>query len=82
MLKRLDESKFLSNLLENVSNFVAKYRGLPILAGIALVFLGTVLLGANVFVESKAIEFVGIIIQGGGILTALIGIALATAIGE
>jgi len=82
MLKRIDESKLLSNLLENVSNFGAKYKGLPIIAGIVLVFLSIIIQGIEVFVGSQALEFVGVITQGGGILIALIGIVIATPLGE
>lgn len=82
MLKRIDESKFLSNLLERVSDFGAKYKGLPIVIGIALVFIGTVILGVDVFAKSELLEFVGVIAQGGGILIALIGLVIAIPLGE
>jgi hypothetical protein len=82
MLKRIDRSPWLSKLLEKTSNLLAKQRGLPVVLGIALVIIGFVLQAANVYLESKSIQLVGVVMHNGGVLIALIGLLLANPLGK
>jgi hypothetical protein len=82
MLKRIDRSPWLSKLLEKTSNLLAKQRGLPVVIGIALVIIGFVLQAANVYLESKGIQLVGVVMHNGGVLIALIGLLLANPLGK
>lgn len=82
MVRRIDKSRRLSRLLDNVSTGFARQRGLPIVIGIALVIVAFVLQALNVFVESNLIELLAVILQNGGILTALIAMALTVPVGK
>jgi hypothetical protein len=82
MWKIIDESRFLSRFLERLSNTLAKQRGLPVVIGIFLVIVSLVVQGINVYADSKILELIGVIVQHLGLLSALIGLLLAEALGE
>lgn len=82
MLRRIDQSRFLSKTLERISNFVAKYRGLPVVVGIILVILSMVVQSVDVYAENNTIELAGVILHNLGVLIALIGLLVAIPLGK
>lgn len=82
MLKRLDESQLLSNIIQKLSNSLARQRGLPVIVGIVLVVISLVIQSVDVFAESNLLELLGVITHNGGVLIALIGLLLATPLGK
>ncbi len=82
MLKRIDESKFLSRIIDGLSETVARQRGLPVVAGIALVIVAFVVQLLNVYANNTLLELAGVILQNVGILAALIGMAVSAALGK
>ncbi len=82
MFKRLDESTFLTQLLERVSDFLARRRGLPILFGLFLVVVSFLLQSINVFSPSQLLEFLGVACLHVGVLLALIGLLMAEVLGQ
>lgn len=82
MFKRIDESNWLANRIANLSEFMAKRRGLPVVIGIGLVIISFVLQLLDVYAESQLLHLIGVITQNVGILTALIGLLLADPLGK
>lgn len=82
MFQRIDQSRFLSQLLDRISNLAARQRGLPVVVGIALLFFGFILQLITFFVPIPLLAFIAILCNGIGILTALIGLLLATPLGK
>jgi len=80
-MKRLDRSSILIKLISNVSSWLSKQRGLPIVIGIIFIAGGGVLELVNVAFDSQLVAIVEIIFRNFGILTALIGIALLEPLG-
>jgi hypothetical protein len=82
MFRRIDESRLLARLLEGTSNFLARYRGLPIITGIILIVVSLVVQSADVYLESRMLTLVGVITHNLGVLIALIGLLVSTPIGK
>jgi len=82
MRKWLDQDEGLSELIRNLSNGLAKQQGLIPVIGIAAAVLGLLFLLANVFVGNSLLAFLGILLQGGGIIAALIGLLLIEPLGQ
>jgi len=82
MFKRIDESPFLVKLLARVSNYLARRKGLPILVGVLLILLATILELVNIAVASSALEVVHVLLHGGGLLLSLVGVLLAEPLGK
>ena len=82
MLKRIDGSKFLNNILQTVSNTIAAKRGLPVVIGIAFIILSLLIQSVNVFAETDFLELIGVIAHHVGVLIALIGLLLSNALGD
>ena len=82
MWKRIDESPTLNQLIKFLSNSLAQQRGLVPVIGVGLVMIGWILLLVNVFIESRWLEFPGILLQGLGVMAALIGLLLAEPLGK
>jgi hypothetical protein len=82
MFRRIDESRFLSNLLQQTSNMIAKRRGLLPVIGIALVIVSLILQSSNIFIDSSLLSLIGVIVHHAGVLIALIGLLLITPIGK
>lgn len=81
MLRRLDRSSFLLRSLQAISNYFAKRRGLLVLWGIFLVFLGFVFELLGFFVASDVLRLLEIVFRNVGILMALIGLLLVRPLG-
>jgi hypothetical protein len=81
-MKRIDRSQTLIKVLERVSTWLAKQRGLPIVIGIIFITGGGVLEFLNVAFESSAVSMVEIIFRTFGIITALIGILMLEPLGQ
>jgi len=82
MFKRLDRSPAIARFFERFTSTIARQKGLPVLLGVGLVFISLILQSINVYVESKPIELIGVIILHAGIIIALLGILLADALGR
>lgn len=82
MFRKIDESQFLSNLIQQTSNTLAKKRGLLPIIGIAMVILSLLIQSSNVFLDSNMIELIGVIVHHAGVLIALIGLLIVTPIGK
>jgi hypothetical protein len=82
MRDRLDRSTFIARLIENASASVAQQQGLVPMIGIVLVIVGMILLLVNVFVGHAALAFFGILLEGVGVIAALIGILLIEPLGK
>jgi vacuolar-type H+-ATPase subunit I/STV1 len=82
MFRKIDESQFLSNLIQQTSNTLAKKRGLLPIIGIAMVILSLLIQSSNVFLDSNMIELIGVIVHHAGVLIALIGLLIITPIGK
>lgn len=82
MLKRFDESPVVARFFETMTAAIAKRRGLPVIIGIVLITGSLVLQSVSVFVKSPLAELLGVIALHVGILSALVGFALAEALGS
>ena len=82
MFKRLDRSPWLAQLIESLGNFLARQRGLPVVLGIVLVVVSLVVHLVNVFADSVVLEVIGIVVIHLGIISALVGLLLAEALGS
>lgn len=81
-MRQIDRSPLLIRLLETVSGFLAKQRGLPIVIGIFFIVGGAVLEFLNVAFQSPAVEMVEIIFRNFGLVSALVGILLLEPLGQ
>jgi hypothetical protein len=81
-MKQLDQSTTLIRLLETISTWLAKQRGLPIVIGIIFIAGGGVLEFLNVAFKSDAVAMVEIIFRNFGLVTALVGILLLEPLGQ
>lgn len=82
MLKRLDESRFLSRRIQKLSNWLAQKRGIPVVMGIVLIVASLILQSLSVFAESDVLQLVGIVAHHVGVLIALAGLLLANPLGQ
>ena len=81
-MKQIDRSTLLIRLLERISSFLSKQRGLPIVVGIIFIAGGGILEFVNVALESDIIEMVQIIFRSFGLVSALVGILLLEPLGQ
>lgn len=82
MKKQIDRSQTLIKVLERISNWLAKQRGMPIVIGIIFITGGGVLEFLNVAFESSAVSMIEIIFRTFGIVTALVGILMLEPLGQ
>lgn len=82
MFKRIDRSPLLARWIEHLSTFLARRRGLPVVAGILLVVISFVLQLLDVYAASQAVRLLAVIFQNIGILLALVGLLLAEPLGK
>lgn len=81
-MKKTDGSNYFVRMLENLSNFLAKRRGLPILAGIALIVISGILGFIGLVMNQPILEAVEVVLQTLGMTIALIGILLLEPLGK
>ena len=83
MYRQIDRSPRFGAWLQQLSNNLARRRGLPIMIAIALVFLSLIVhLIADVTPASPFIHILADLLLHIGILTGLIGILLSEAVGR
>ena len=82
MFKRLDRSPVFARLIEALGNFLARQRGLPVVIGIILVVVSFIVQLVNVFADSVVMEVIGVVVLHVGIISALVGLLLAEALGS
>lgn len=82
MFRKIDESRFLSRLLQNTSNALARQRGLPVVIGIVLIFLSLIAQSLNVAIDHPLLAIVGIILHHVGVLIAIIGLLISIPLGK
>lgn len=75
------ESPLLVRLITQLSAWLAKQRGLPLVVGIIFVAGGGVLEFVNIWADNQIVEVIEVVFRNFGILTALIGIALLEPLG-
>lgn len=81
MFRRLDRSRRISTLLERLSNWLARRRGLPIVAGILLIVISFICALWNGASPSPGLSAASTLTLYLGLLLALIGIALVEPLG-
>jgi hypothetical protein len=81
MFRRLDRSRRLSTFLERLSAWLARRRGLPIIAGIGFVLLSFICQLVNGATPSPALQTTATLTLYVGLLLALIGIVLVEPLG-
>jgi len=81
VFKKIDQSNILLRLLQQLSSWLAKNRGLPIIVGIVLILVSTIL---QLFSASSdaTLHTINLLLQNGGIIIALIGILLMEPLGK
>lgn len=82
MFKRIDRSPMLARWIERLSTFLARRRGLPVVAGIVLVIVSFVLQLLDIYAASQLLRLCAVVLQNVGILMALIGLLLAEPLGK
>jgi len=82
MFKRIDRSPRLAKLIEFLSTFMAKRRGLPVVIGVVLVIVSLLVQVVNVYTQVQFLELVGVITLHVGILAGLIGLLMAEPLGK
>lgn len=82
MRDRFDRSEKISEIIKALSNNLARQQGLIPVLGIAVAIVGILLLMINVFVSVKLLALVGILLQGGGLVAALIGFLIMEPLGQ
>lgn len=82
MFRRVDRSPFLARLIERLSTFLARRRGLPVVVGILLVIVSFVLQLFDVYAASQTLRLLAVVFQNVGILLALVGLLLAEPLGK
>lgn len=82
MLNRIDRSKRLLKWLSQLSDFLAKRRGLPIVMGVILILIGMVFQIIDVYVEARITALLGILGLNLGVLIALLGLLLVNPLGK
>ena len=81
MFKRIDSSKFLIGLIARLSDIFAERSGLPIVIGIVLVAGGLIFQIINFISANDVVELVGVVLNGVGVLIALVGVLLVAPLG-
>lgn len=81
-MKMIDRSPMLIKLLETISGFLAKQRGLPIVVGIIFITGGGILEFLNVAFEQKWITMIEVVFRNFGLVSALVGILLLEPLGR
>ncbi len=81
MFRRIDGSQRISSLIERLSAWLARRRGLPIVLGILLVIISFILQLINGASPSPGIDTAATLTLYLGLLLALIGIALVEPLG-
>ncbi|MCB9451781.1 MAG: hypothetical protein H6672_10090 [Anaerolineaceae bacterium] len=82
MFKRINRSSSLARLIEWISEFLSRRRGLPVVVGILLVVVSFVIQVIDVYTNSQLLQLAGVITQNLGILFALIGLLLSQPLGR
>lgn len=82
MFKRINESEALAKFIANLSEFMSKRRGLPVVIGIGIVIVSFVLQIFDVYSDSQLLELISVVTLNVGILTALIGLLLSEPLGK
>jgi len=82
LFKRLDRSPRLARLIEALGNFLARQRGLPVVVGIVLVAVSFVVQFVSVLLDSVILDLIGVSVLHLGIVSALVGLLLAEALGD
>lgn len=81
-MKQVDQSSRLIRVLGNLSAWLAKQRGLPIVIGIIFIAGGGVLEFVNIFYDNPFVSMIQVVFNHFGLITALVGIALLEPLGN
>lgn len=81
MFRQIDRSQRISSLIERLSAWLARRRGLPVVLGILLIVVSFILQIINGASPAPAIDTAATLTLYLGLLLALIGIALVEPLG-
>lgn len=81
MFRQIDRSQRISGLIERLSAWLARRRGLPVVLGILLIIVSLILQIINGASPSAALDTAATLTLYLGLLLALIGIALVEPLG-
>jgi len=82
MFKHIDESPLLIRALARLSNYLARHKGLPMIVGIIMIVVATILELWNISAGSAALAAIQVLLRNGGIVVALIGFLLVEPLGK
>lgn len=80
-MKQIDKSPFLIKVITQLSSFLSRQRGLPIVFGLGLLIVGALLEFINILVGNPILAMVEVALRSFGLITALIGILLLEPLG-
>lgn len=80
-MKQIDKSSFLIKVITQLSSFLSRQRGLPIVFGLGLLIVGALLEFINILVGNPILAMVEVALRSFGLITALIGILLLEPLG-
>lgn len=79
---RFNRSRRLGKIITFLSGYLANYRGMPILIGIAFTVVSLVLQVVGLTATVTSLILAGVVLLHLGVLIALIGILLAEPLGK
>jgi hypothetical protein len=82
MLRWIDRSAALAHLIERLSAFLARRRGLPVIVGALLIAVSFIVQLVNVYAPSQTLDLLWTITHHLGLLVALIGLLLVEPLGQ
>lgn len=82
MWKTIDESQRLANLIETISNILAKRRGILPMLGLFGIILGYIILAFGILSDVRILAFIGLTIQTIGITISILGLLLIEPLGR
>ncbi|MCA9914092.1 MAG: hypothetical protein KC496_12120 [Anaerolineae bacterium] len=82
MFKQIDESPLLIRALARLSNYLSRHKGLPMILGVIMIILATIVELVNVSVGSDLLAVIQILLRNVGILITLIGFLLVEPLGK
>jgi hypothetical protein len=82
MLRWIDRSPALARLIERMSAFLARQRGLPVVVGVLLIAVSFVIQLVNVYTPSQTLDLLWTITHHAGLIVALIGLLLVEPLGQ
>lgn len=80
-MKKIDQNSYLIRKIGDLSAWLSKQRGLPIVIGIIFIAGGGVLEFVNIFYNNSFVSMIEVAFHHFGLITALVGIVLLEPLG-